>query len=359
MSGVDVGYTTFRAPLYVAWEITHLCNAKCVHCYSDSGPYADRSQELSTNEALGVIDQLAEAGVLILAFSGGEPLLRKDWGTLAEHALRRGLGVNIGSNGSCVTPTVADAIKELGLHSVTISIDSHDPAVHDRFRGLDGLFEKAVSAVRLLAARGVRVVMGFTPTKLNWRDGAHVVRLAADLGAAAVNLSEYVPAGRGAIGLALSPDELRQVLEEWIGLRETYRDVLQVVWHDCRVGMLVADEDRRSYVGCGAGRLVARITPDGTLTPCVFLPNSLGTFREQTFRDMWSNSSLLRQYRERAGHYSGNCGECEHLATCGGCRAVACAYSGGDSLAGDPHCWVKLIGPADLRSLPAGESLPV
>ncbi|MFL6293827.1 MAG: SPASM domain-containing protein, partial [Thermoanaerobaculia bacterium] len=137
------------------------------------------------------------------------------------------------------------------------------------------------------------------------------------------------------------------------------RDRMAVQWHDCRVGMLVAEDEKRKYVGCGAGRLVARILPDGTVTPCVFLPTAIGSVRDEAFRDMWSRSLLLQQFRERAGHVQGNCGGCEHLATCGGCRAVAYAYSGGDPLAGDPHCWIKPDLPLDLPGLAEGEALPV
>jgi AdoMet-dependent heme synthase len=90
----------------------------------------------------------------------------------------------------------------------------------------------------------VRVVVGFTPTRLNWRDGPEVVALAGRLGARAANLSEYVPAGRGPTDLALSPADLREVLQQWIRLREEYRGRLDVIWHDCRVGMLVPDDER-------------------------------------------------------------------------------------------------------------------
>jgi radical SAM protein with 4Fe4S-binding SPASM domain len=189
-------------------------------------------------------------------------------------------------------------------------------------------------------------------------DGPKVIELAAELGAQAVNLSEYVPAGRGGLDLALSPEELRQVLGDWIELRARYKDVIQVIWHDCRVGMLVPEGEKRSYVGCGAGRLVARILPDGTVTPCVFLPTPIGTFREGTFFEMWTRSEMLRQFREREGHVTGNCGACEYLGVCGGCRAVAYAYSKGNPFAGDPHCWVKPDQIAQLAYLPDGEGLP-
>jgi AdoMet-dependent heme synthase len=179
------------------------------------------------------------------------------------------------------------------------------------------------------------------------------------LGASAANLSEYVPAGRGTLSLALLPNELRAVLGEFIELRATYRGRLDVLWHDCRVGMLVSEEERRKYVGCGAGRLVARICPDGTVTPCVFLPTVIGSLRERSFRDIWSSSPLLRQFRDRTPHITGNCGACEHLATCGGCRAVAYAYSNGDPCAGDPHCWVTPVSALELVQLQRGEALPV
>jgi radical SAM protein with 4Fe4S-binding SPASM domain len=351
--------TAFKAPLYIAWEITHRCNARCLHCYSASSPEASCSDELSTAEAFDVIDQLADAGLLVLAFSGGEPLLRQDWGELAQRAIDRGLRVNIGSNGSLITEKAVAELRRLGVHSVTISLDSDRAETHEYFRQLPGLYERAVRAIRLLVGGGVRVVVGFTPTRLNWRDGRGVVELACSLGADAVNLSEYVPAGRGSRELALAPQELRDVLQEWIGLRETYRGRMAIQWHDCRVGLLVSEEEKRHYVGCGAGRLVARICPDGTVTPCVFLPTVIGSLRAETFHDLWSRSVLLEQFRERSGHVSGNCGSCEHLATCGGCRAVAYAYSDGDPLAGDPHCWLKPGFSTDLPGLAAGEALPI
>ena len=351
--------TAFEAPLYIAWEITHRCNARCLHCYSASGPEANCVDELSTEEALDVIDQLADAGLLMLAFSGGEPMLRSDWQALAAHAVERGLGVNVGTNGSTVTACTADTLKRLGVHSVTVSLDSHRSEVHERFRQFPGLFSRTLTAIRLLVERGVRVVVGFTPTRLNWRDGQGVIELACELGAAAVNLSEYVPAGRGPLNLALAPGELHQVLQEWIGYRQQYLNRITIIWHDCRVGMLVSEEEKRNYIGCGAGRLVARICPDGTVTPCVFLPTPVGSFRTESFRSMWSRSQLLEQFRDRSRHIHGNCGDCQFLASCGGCRAVAYAYSGGDPLAGDPHCWVETTASHALVGLAGGEALPV
>lgn len=349
---------TFRAPLYVAWEITHKCNARCLHCYSDSGPLVSCSEDLSTDEALSVIDQLAEAGLMVLAFSGGEPMLRKDWPVLVGHAVEKGLSVNVGSNGSSITLAIADRLKALGVKSVTISLDSHKAETHDFFRQCPGLFKKAVRAITLLVERGIRVVVGFTPTKINYKDGPGVIELAQSLGAHAVNLSEFVPAGRGSVTIALTPDELREVLTHWIRLRQLFAGRIDIMWHDCRVGLLAPEEEQRDYLGCGAGRLLARICPDGRVTPCVFLPTVIGSLREQSFQSIWNDSLLLGDFRKRT-KISGNCGDCEHLSTCGGCRAVAYAYSCGDPLAGDPQCWINVEFRPRLHDLASGEGLPI
>lgn len=351
--------TQFTAPLYVAWEITHRCNAACMHCYSASGPQVNRQSELPLTDALQVIDKLADAGVLILAFSGGEPLMYRHWAELIQHAVSRGLIVNVGSNGAAITRENARRLRELGVKSVTISLDSHDAKVHDHFRQCEGLFEKAVTAIHRLVNEGVRVVVGFTPTKLNWRDGTKVIDLANRLGADAVNLSEYVPAGRGDTSLALSPEELRNVLSQWINIRESHKEQIEIIWHDCRVGLLVPEDEKRGYVGCGAGRLVARIMPDGTVTPCVFLPTPVGNLTTETLPAIWARSELMQKLRDRQGHITGNCGVCEHLSTCGGCRAVAFAYSHADPLAGDPHCWLRSMDNPLMDGLTRGEGLPL
>lgn len=239
------GVTAFRAPLYVAWEITHRCNARCLHCYSNSGPDAAVDHDLKTEDALALIDQLADAGLMVLAFSGGEPMLRKDWPVLLERAVQHGICVNIGTNGTSITEEVADRLRQIGVSSVTVSLDSHRAGVHDEFRQYPGLFQKSTRAIRRLVSRGIRVVVGYTPTRLNWRDGRSVIDLACDLGADAVNLSEYVPAGRGSTRLALAPSELREVLADWVHWRQEYSGQISIIWHDCRVGMLVSEEEKR------------------------------------------------------------------------------------------------------------------
>lgn len=329
----------FDAPLYIAWEVSLRCNAQCLHCYSASGPRAIHTGELTTEEALKMIDDLADAGLLILAFSGGEPLLRKDIFQLVERAVEKHLVVNVASNGLLINETMAKKIAASGVRSVTISLDASNAELHDYFRQHKGLFEKTIKAVPLLAKEGVRVVVSFTPTLLNYKEGPEVVKLAYALGASAVNMSEYVPAGRGTKDLALPPDLLKEVLMDWISMRREYKDRMQIIWHDCRAALLVPEEDRDKYSGCGAGKLTARIMVDGTLTPCVFLSNSAGNLKRQSFKEVWKHSELLQAIRNR-DLLGGNCATCAFKSKCGGCRAVSMAHYG-NPLMGDASCWIQ------------------
>lgn len=340
-------------PTYVTWELTRRCNAYCVYCHADAGPDASTSHDLTTAEAMALIEELAGSGVKVLTLSGGEPMLRRDWRLLVARAVHQGLFVSICTNGAMVTERVAHDLSDLGVESVVASLDSHRPSVHDAIRRFPGLHRRATSAIERLSAQGVRVIVSFTPTRLNQHEGAGVVELACQLGARGVNLSHYVPLGRGTMDLALTPGEVRAILVEWLGFAERYRDRMQVLWHDCRVA--IPTDQHEAVHGCEAGHRVARIGPDGAVTPCVFLPTIIGSCRHRSFREMWTRSPLLAAFRERVGRIHGVCGECTYLGTCGGCRALAYAYNGGDSLAGDPYCWLRL--PSSTAGA-AGERTP-
>lgn len=328
----------FSAPLYIAWEVSLRCNAKCLHCYSSSAPDKVHPNELSTESALKMIDDLADAGLLILAFSGGEPLLRKDIFKLIEKAVSRNLVVNVASNGLIINEKMAKKIASSGVRSVTISLDASNEEFHDYFRQHPGLFRKTIKAIPLLKKEGVRVVVSFTPTLLNYKDGRNVVEFAHSLGADAVNMSEYVPAGRGTKDLALPPEILKSVIMQWIDMRREFAGKIQIIWHDCRASLLVEENERDKYTGCGAGKLTARIMADGTLTPCVFLSQGAGNLKTDSFKEIWENSNYLKAIRNRE-LIGGNCLSCEHKSRCGGCRAVSMANTG-SPLMGDDSCWM-------------------
>jgi radical SAM protein with 4Fe4S-binding SPASM domain len=302
---------------YVSWEITRRCDARCVHCYAGSGPEVPIDGDLSTAEALALIDQLAAAGEMILAFSGGEPLLRPDWCELMGHAVERDLVVTLVTNGSRVDDEVAGKLAALGLQSVTVSLDSHRPEVHDRIRRLDGLHARALGAIRRLAGLGVRVVVNFTPIRDNRDDARGVVELAYQLGAAAVSLSEYAPAGRGTREMGLDAGERERLAAEWLALAAEYRGRVHLIADNRTVSLLAtagAPGSDRGCPDCGAGRAMLRITPEGAVTPCTFVPDAFGSLRAVPFPELW----LETRERRLAVPGSPSCATCGMLVSIGG-----------------------------------------
>lgn len=328
-----------RAPLYVVWEVTLSCNARCIHCYSDAAYGRSPADHWQTAECLDLIDQLAAAGVIILGFSGGEVFLRPDWETLLHHAVQRDLRVTLGTNGLLITAARARRLAEIGVHNVSVSLDGASAPLHETIRGVPGIFAAACRAVERLRAAGVRVTVNFTPMRPNYRDAEAVAALACRLGANKVNLTEYVYLSRGGLDLMLGPDELRWVMERWLALGEVYRGRMEVDWHDCRVALLLPPEEGRRYQGCGAGFTHCRITHDKHVTPCVTLPLNVGSLRAASFAEIWAEAPLLARVRDRGNIRDGNCATCSHLAVCGGCRAVSMAHFG-HPFGGDPTCWL-------------------
>ena len=140
-------------PIAVHMDVTYRCNERCVHCYLDH----DDHGEMTTDEIKGVLDQLAEAGVFFLTFSGGEVFLRRDFFELVEHARRLMFNVKIKTNAVMIHEEEARKIRELGIDTIQISVYSHRPEVHDAITKLPHSFERTVKAIRFLREQGLRV----------------------------------------------------------------------------------------------------------------------------------------------------------------------------------------------------------
>jgi MoaA/NifB/PqqE/SkfB family radical SAM enzyme len=191
------------------WNITNVCNLKCKHCYANSE--ARDEGELTTEEALRVVDELRELGVKILIFSGGEPLLREDIYDICGHAARKGLVVLVSSNGTTINDDDILQIKRAGIRYVGISIDG-SRRTHDNFRGVTGSFDKAVEALKMLKAGNVRTGVRFTVVKYNLPDLPAIIKLLEKIGVPRLCVYHLVYSGR-ALNMAgedLSPAERRE-----------------------------------------------------------------------------------------------------------------------------------------------------
>ncbi|MGC8620163.1 MAG: radical SAM protein, partial [Thermoplasmata archaeon] len=127
----------FEAPLLIVWNITKQCNLKCLHCYANAGPFKHKD-ELTLEEKLNVVDQFDEAGVTMLSFSGGEPLISPDFWKVAEYASKKGMYTTIATNGTLLTKENVEKLKKIGIKYVEVSLDAPEPKTHDMFRGVEG-----------------------------------------------------------------------------------------------------------------------------------------------------------------------------------------------------------------------------
>ena len=340
-------------PHVVAWNLTKRCNLECAHCYIAAGPHESAAGELDTAACLEIVDQLLAVNPApMLILSGGEPLLRADLAEIAQYASANGATVVVGTNGTLLTDVRIAGLKNAGVSGVAVSVDSLRPSYHDNFRrGRGALADVQAALTRLTEAR-LDFIIQTTVTKGNRGELERLVAWSAEQGAVAFNCYFLVPTGRGASLTDLSPADTEAVLGDLARWQREYRGRMMVrakcAPHFMRhVYQSDPDSPILSYeTRCPCGTQYCRITPDGKLTPCPYLPEVAGDLRTQSFAEIWRSSRLFRQLRE--GTLGGKCGACEYRALCGGCRARAFALEG-DILAADPSCAYE----------PTGEMAPI
>jgi radical SAM protein with 4Fe4S-binding SPASM domain len=327
-------------PYHMVWLATNACNARCKHCSSSSTTRAP--DELSTREVMDLVDQLAAVGVVDMAVSGGEPLLRRDLFDIISHMRRRGMAVGVGSNGSVITAARAAALAGCGVGRVQVSLDGLEHA-HDRLRCWPGLFQRAVSGIGRCLEAGLRTHVCCTINRFNAGELPAFVELVLGLGVKRINFSRYVPTGRKGDDLDLDDEEWFRSITECQRLRERYRERLEIVTHLAQQTLVDPEiEDMPGFIGCQAGIGQGCITANGTVYPCVLLPLAVGNIRERAFAEIWTGAPLLQALRDRENLH-GRCHGCSHRSRCAGCRAVAYARTG-DAFAEDPRCWLDAAG---------------
>ncbi len=350
-----------RRPI-VVWNITRTCNLSCVHCYSSSEA-RKYGGELTTDEAFAVLDDLAEYGVPGVLFSGGEPLVRPDVFELAAYARSKKLHVVFSTNGTLITPEIARRFVDLGIAYVGISLDSADPATHDRFRGVEGAFERTIRGIRHCKEAGQKVGLRLTLTKVNADNIEALFDLIVREGINRACFYHLVPAGRGADLVQLTPQESRRavatILRRTRELHEAGNrvEILTVDNHCDGVYLylkLKAEGHPRAedvyqmlrWNGGGAyssGVGIACIDFLGNVHPDQFwMHETLGNVRERRFSEIWQDTShpLMAGLKHRLPLLKGRCGACGFLHLCGGSNRVRALLITGDPWAADPACYL-------------------
>lgn len=367
------------APRLIAWELTRRCPLACRHCRASAAD-RDYTGELSTEEALRLLDDIASFARPILILTGGEPMVREDVYRLARAATERGLPVAMAPCGLLVDGPAVRRMQEAGVRRISLSLDGADAATHDAFRGVTGSFASVVRAAERARAAGLEFQINTTVTRLNVAQLEEIRRRAVELGAVGFHPFLLVPTGRAA-GLAeyeIEPEEYERVLgwlyerslDSPIQIKPTCAPHYHRILHQragerprgASAGAAEAGAERNRHGhgmaalshGCMGGQSFAFISHTGRVQICGFLDLEAGDLRREEFRfrSIWEHSPLFARVRDVDG-YGGKCGACEYRRVCGGCRARAYA-AGGDFLAEEPFCVYQPEGTAGDGRGPAG-----
>ncbi len=331
----------------ISWNVTRKCNLRCQHCYlpareSEKNPGTDTSQELSTKEALQVIDQIALVNPeVMLILSGGEPILRKDIFELAEYASGKGMMVVLGSNGLLIDNQVAFQLRQCGVSGLSISLDSIDPKIHDGIRSMDGAWEAAIKAARICRRNGLAVQINTTVTQKNYDEISGLVEYSQTLGAKVFSPFFLICTGRGEELTDITPEQYEKTLSLIVEGQRKYDGMMirtrcaptfrRVLYQNNPNSPLLKMDTGR----CLAGLHYCRITPEGNVTPCPYIPVPAGNVRKESFKDIWTGSEEFVVFRNAS--LKGKCRLCEFRLICGGCRARAYAFYK-DYMEEDPWC---------------------
>jgi radical SAM protein with 4Fe4S-binding SPASM domain len=346
----DVGPQADFRPTYVVWELTLRCDQRCTHCGSRAGD--DRQHELTTEQALDVVQQLTRAGTFECVLIGGEAYLHPGFLDVVRALKAHGIRPTMTTGGRGVTPAFAQQMAEAGLHSVSVSVDGLQPT-HDLMRATRGGFEAATAALRAFKAAGLRTASNLNLNRLNQADLEPLYEHLRELGISAWQVQLTAPLGRAADrpAMLLQPWDLLELVPRLMALK-------QRAWAEARISIQPGNnlgyfgpeeaalrspspDGHDHWQGCQAGRQVLGIESDGGVKGCPSLqsePYVGGHLTDRSLADLWQHAPQLAFTRRRTiDDLWGFCRTCPFAATClGGCSFTAHAILGRPG--NNPYC---------------------
>lgn len=325
-------------PKLISWNTTLRCNLRCKHCYINA---MDENSltfgELTTKEGFNLIEQIAEVSKPILILTGGEPLLREDIYDLAKFGTEKRLRVVLGTNGTLITDSIAKKLIQSGVKRVAISCDSIMEETHDDFRGKRGARKSAIDGMLNAKKNGLALQINTTVTKENYNEIEEIIALADEVGADEMHLFFLVPTGRGENLPYITPYEYEKMLLKVYEWQPKFKIHVKP---SCAPQFMRIEKQKglqsKYSRGCIAGLSYLRITPNGEVHPCPYMPLKVGSIREKSFKEIWFNAIEFKNLRNFK-NLKGKCSYCEFVDVCGGCRARAFALKN-DYLQEEPWC---------------------
>ncbi|MGA2538822.1 MAG: TIGR04053 family radical SAM/SPASM domain-containing protein [Terracidiphilus sp.] len=379
-----------ETPFLAIWEVTQSCDLACKHCRAAAQPIA-HPDELTNAEGKHLIDQIAEMGVPIFVFTGGDPMKRKDVFELIEYAAGKGVQVALTPSATpLLTREAIFKLKQAGLVRLGISLDGSCAEIHDTFRGLPGAWARTIQAVEWANEAGIPIQVHTTISRHNAHDLDNLCALFEKLAIVMWNVFFLVPVGRGQAADLLSGEEFEQVFGKIYELshRVSFQIKTTEAMHYRRYLLQHNLEERKMGHGHGhpgashsdsgnpgsnhsGGRTAAHpgsvtyepgaptadaktrtaswatrrvndgkgfmfISHVGNVYPSGFLPIHAGNVRETPVAEIYREAPIFKSLRDTS-KLEGKCGACEYKEICGGSRARAYAMTG-DPLAPEPCC---------------------
>jgi radical SAM protein with 4Fe4S-binding SPASM domain len=309
---LDTAAIERRLPYMGALELTYRCNQSCCHCYCNLGSGDKRkSDELTTREIKGILDEIAEAGCLWLLLTGGEVLLREDFGEIYLHAVKKGMLIEVFTNATLIDETTAARFGEFPPLGIDISLYGSHASVHDAITRVAGSFDKAMAGIEWLKKYNVKFSLKTILMTLNYSDLADMRSLAARLEAKFRYDTLVCPRTDG----GHSPVKYRLSAEMMAGFDinddfDACEKIFNGFWN----------KSPQEDLTCGAGVFAFNINPYGDLSPCTMFRSFQYPLKELSFKESWGR--LVREHDEKRKDFIPEaCRSCSMLLICSNCPA--------------------------------------
>lgn len=349
-------FTSILKPV-VFWNVTYKCNLECEHCYINAGPNPGRG-ELGIEEAMRIAEEIVEQGIPLVVFTGGEPLISEKFWKPLEYFHRIGRPrTSVSTNGTLIDEKNAERLARLGISYVGVSLDSLNPDVHDRFRGVKGAWKAAVRGMKYSIAAGLPTGLRVTVTRWNTGEIPEMIDFAADLGLQRVSIYLLDTIGRGKELVEDLPthQQLKDMIDALIEKAREYEGILEILLVRMNfAGIYLADvlsrtrDEFKEYlelVGAqgDCGRKTISIYPDGTVRPCQFIDYVvIGDLRMQKLSEILTpDNPKLRPFFDMPSRLRGRkCSTCPFNEACGGGSRNRAMVVNGDFWGDDPSCFI-------------------
>jgi radical SAM protein with 4Fe4S-binding SPASM domain len=331
-------------PLAISWELTLECNLRCNHCGSSAG--SPRTKELSLSEALFICDQFPDLFVREIDFTGGEPLMSRNFFPIAEYLQKRGILTQLITNGLMLKRNLVAKIKEAGIASVGISLDGLR-ATHDSIRGCIGLFKQVMLAIKYLHEFNIPLTVITTVNQLNLEQLPSLLEILLKAQVKRWQIQPTFPLGR-------SQDNKKLLLNKQQYLKLGL--LIQSLWskavnEDLKIDLADSygyftefDPRNPRWRGCPAGLVTCGITSEGKIKGCLSLPDEKteGDLRKDQLWDIWFDPGSFSYNRNFSAKDAGaNCQSCDQIENCkGGCSAMS--YGSTKHFHNNPFCFYKI-----------------